>query len=399
MNEDCRPLLRQLTAAADDYATLTAGRAQAMVAAAHATYQAQRRSYIGGMALAVLLSVLAGLAIERSLAAELGAEPHVLRALFSRLAAGDLTQRFDLAPGDQRSVLAYAAHMQRGLSDMVSGVRAHAETVSAAASQISAGNQDLAARTDSQASALVQTVGAMARFGATVQRNAEHAQLAYTLAVRANQMAEQGGGAVQQAVHTMQSVNDSARQIADIIGVIESIAFQSNILALNASVEAARAGEQGRGFAVVASEVRSLAQRSASAAQEIKVLITNSVERIDQGAMHVAAAGNAMAEIVGGIQRVSAEVSDIAQASRDQNAGLEQVSGAMQRIDSATQHNASMVSQIAAAAGELKHKAQHLAQAVAAFRLRAGGDTRQPGKAPAAPAQIAGRLPGASPAA
>ncbi|WP_374580334.1 methyl-accepting chemotaxis protein [Pseudoduganella sp.] len=369
MNDDCRPLLRELARVTDDYAALTNGRAQAMVAAAHAAYEAQRRTFIAGLLLAVALSLLAGVAILRSLAAELGAEPHVLRELFSRLAAGDLTQEIALPPGDQHSVLAFVARMQAGLRDIVSGVRANAEEVSAAASQISSGNQELAGRTGSQASALEQTVAAMTRFGSTVRHNAEQAKVAHALALRANQAAGQGGVAVQHAVHTMQGINERSRQIADIIGVIESIAFQSNILALNASVEAARAGEQGRGFAVVASEVRSLSQRSAAAALEIKALITDSVERIDQGAMQVEAAGAAMTEIVGGIQRVSDVLSGIAAASSEQDTGLGQVAGAVQRIDTATQQNAGMVSQIAAAAAELQHKAHNLAQAMTAFRL------------------------------
>jgi methyl-accepting chemotaxis protein len=243
------------------------------------------------------------------------------------------------------------------------------ENVATASAQIAQGNQDLSGRTEQQASALQQTAATMDELGSTVRNNADNAAQANQLALGASSVAVKGGAVVGQVVETMKGINDSSRKIADIIGVIDGIAFQTNILALNAAVEAARAGEQGRGFAVVASEVRSLAQRSADAARQIKTLITASVERVDQGTALVGQAGKTMDEIVGAIQRVSDIVGEISSASAEQSSGVAQVGQAITQMDQTTQQNAALVEESASAAMSLQQQAQQLVQAVAVFRL------------------------------
>jgi len=242
--------------------------------------------------------------------------------------------------------------------------------VATASAQIAQGNQDLSGRTEQQASALQQTAATMDELGSTVRNNADNAKQANQLALGASAVAVRGGGVVGQVVETMKGINQSSRKIADIIGVIDGIAFQTNILALNAAVEAARAGEQGRGFAVVASEVRSLAQRSAEAAKQIKVLISASVERVEQGTAQVDQAGRTMEEIVGAIKRVSDIVGEISAASAEQSSGVSQVGEAVTQMDQATQQNAALVEESAAAAQSLQQQAQQLVEAVAIFKLQ-----------------------------
>jgi methyl-accepting chemotaxis protein len=251
----------------------------------------------------------------------------------------------------------------------VGTVRGNAESVATASAQIAQGNQDLSGRTEQQASALQQTAATMEQLGTTVRHNADSAQQANRLAQGASSVAVQGGEVVGKVVSTMQAISDSSRKIGDIIGVIDGIAFQTNILALNAAVEAARAGEQGRGFAVVASEVRSLAQRSADAAKEIKALIGRSVEQVEQGTALVDQAGKTMNDIVGSIQRVSDIVAEIDSASVEQSSGISQVGQAVTQMDQSTQQNAALVEQSAAAAESLRAKAQQLVQLVAVFKL------------------------------
>jgi methyl-accepting chemotaxis protein len=241
--------------------------------------------------------------------------------------------------------------------------------VATASAQIASGNSDLSGRTEEQASALEQTAASMEQLGSTVRQNADNARQANQLALNASTVAVQGGDVVAQVVGTMKGINDSSRKIADIIGVIDGIAFQTNILALNAAVEAARAGEQGRGFAVVASEVRSLAQRSAEAAKEIKGLITASVERVAQGTQQADLAGETMTEVVGAIRRVTDIMGEISAASSEQSTGVAQVGEAITQMDQATQQNAALVEESAAAADSLQRQAQELVQAVAVFRL------------------------------
>ena len=265
--------------------------------------------------------------------------------------------------------------MRDALASVVDTVRRNCESVAIASSEIASGNNDLSERTEHQASALEQTAASMEEFATAVRHNADNARQANQLALGASAVAIKGGKVVEQVVTTMQGINDSSKRIADITGVIDGIAFQTNILALNAAVEAARAGEQGRGFAVVASEVRSLAQRSASAAKEIKTLICASVERVEHGSSLVAQAGTTMSEVVSAIQRVADMIGEISSASAQQSAGVAQVGEAVNQMDWTTQQNAALVEQSAAAAEKLNVQARQLVQVIAMFKL---GDGRAP---------------------
>jgi methyl-accepting chemotaxis protein len=290
------------------------------------------------------------------------------------VAQGDLTTRIEAHSRDEAGELLRSLKaMQDGLVKVVSSVRQGSEGVSTASAEIAQGNNDLSSRTESQASALEETAASMEELSATVKQNADTARQANQLAMTASTVAVQGGDVVTQVVETMKGINDSSRKIADIISVIDGIAFQTNILALNAAVEAARAGEQGRGFAVVASEVRSLAGRSADAAKEIKTLIGASVERVEQGTAQVDKAGSTMSEVVASIKRVTDLMGEISAASNEQAAGVAQVGEAVSQMDQTTQQNAALVEQMAAAASSLKGQAQELVQVVASFKLEAGG--------------------------
>jgi len=335
----------------------------------HANYLQGRQLMLALIAAATAAGVLMALAIGRGLMGQLGGEPRHANKVARAVAAGDLTTPIRLMAGDSTSLMANLAAMQRSLSEAVSQVRLGSDGVASASTQIAEGNQDLSGRTEQQASALQQTAATMDELGSTVRNNADNAKQANVLARNAAQVATQGGKMVEQVVATMQGINDSSRRIADIITVIDGIAFQTNILALNAAVEAARAGEQGRGFAVVASEVRSLAKRSADAAKEIKSLIGASVSKVEQGCSQVDQTGQTMREIVAAISRVSAIVGEISSASVEQSAGVSQVSEAVTQMDKATQQNAALVQQSASAAEALKQQAQQLVQAVAIFRL------------------------------
>jgi len=288
------------------------------------------------------------------------------------IANGDLAAT--IPPGSRDEIgqlLAALTAMRAKLAEIVANVRQNAESVSSASAEIAQGNHDLSARTESQASALEETAASMEQLGSTVKQNADNARQASQLAISASQVAVQGGAVVAEVVTTMKGINDSSRKISDIISVIDGIAFQTNILALNAAVEAARAGEQGRGFAVVASEVRSLAGRSAEAAKEIKLLISASVERVEQGSALVDKAGATMTEVVGSIRRVTDIVGEISAASSEQSAGVAQVGEAIMQMDQATQQNAALVEQMAAATSSMKSQAQDLVQVVSVFSLPA----------------------------
>ncbi|WP_019578008.1 methyl-accepting chemotaxis protein [Curvibacter lanceolatus] len=313
------------------------------------------------------------------------------REVAERVRQGDFTVPVDDSVSDEFSPLLQSlSAMQDSLTTVVGTVRENAESVATASAQIAQGNQDLSQRTEEQASSLEETAASMEELGSTVRQTSDNANQANQLAKGATAVAIKGGQVVGQVVDTMRGINESSRKIADIIGVIDGIAFQTNILALNAAVEAARAGEQGRGFAVVASEVRSLAQRSAEAAKEIKALISASVERVEQGTQLVDQAGVTMSEIVASIQRVTDLMGEISSAGSEQNAGVSQVGQAVMQMDQVTQQNASLVEQSAAAAESLKAQALQLVQAVSVFRL--AHDARAPQRAlPAAATPFAGR--------
>ena len=259
--------------------------------------------------------------------------------------------------------------MQQSLAATVGQIRGSTDTIATASGQIASGNADLSSRTENQASSLQQTAASMEELTSTVKQNADSARQANQLAVSASEVAVRGGDVVGQVVDTMGSINASSKKIVDIIGVIDGIAFQTNILALNAAVEAARAGEQGRGFAVVASEVRSLAQRSASAAKEIKLLIDDSVNKVGAGSEQVAEAGRTMQEIVASVRRVTDIMGEIMSATHEQTSGIEQINQAISQMDQATQQNAALVEQAAAAAGSLQTQANTLVRAVSVFNV------------------------------
>ena len=314
---------------------------------------------------------LMGLAVYlRRVVRSLGADPDELKRIADAVAAGDLGVSMQVRTGDTHSALAALRTMTERLATSVNAVRQGAEAVSSGSAEIASGNSDLSRRTESQASALEQTSASMEQLGSTVNQNAEHARTANQLAQGASTVAQQGGEVVNQVVDTMKGIETSSRKIADIIAVIDGIAFQTNILALNAAVEAARAGEQGRGFAVVAGEVRNLAQRSAQAAKEIKDLIGESVGRVEQGVVLADKAGTTMHEVVASIRRVTDLVGEISSASAEQSAGVSQVGEAVTQMDQTTQQNAALVEQMSASASSLRHQAQDLVKAVAVFRLR-----------------------------
>jgi methyl-accepting chemotaxis protein len=338
--------------------------------------EAETAAQASGQRATTLLTVLTALAIGLgSVAAWLitrSITQPMARAidLASHIRDGDLTSRVELAGRDEASqLLAAMGDMQVSLARVVSDVRNNAESVATASAQIAQGNADLSQRTEQQASALEQTSATMEQLGSTVRQNADSAQQANQLAQAASGVAIRGGAVVGQVVETMKGISDSSRRIADIIGTIDGIAFQTNILALNAAVEAARAGEQGRGFAVVASEVRSLAQRSAEAAKEIKGLISASTERVEQGTTLVDQAGQTMNEVVSSIRRVTDIVGEISAASSEQSNGIAQVGQAVSQMDQTTQQNAALVEESAAAAASLNTQAGTLVQAVSGFKL------------------------------
>ena len=311
-----------------------------------------------------------------------------------QVATGDLTGHIEKSGNDEvGQLLSSLQDMQANLVKVVGSVRQGADSISTASAEIAQGNHDLSARTENQASALEQTAASMEELNSTVRQNADNARQANQLAVQASTVAMQGGDVVGQVVQTMKGINESSQKIADIISVIDGIAFQTNILALNAAVEAARAGEQGRGFAVVASEVRSLAGRSAEAAKEIKSLISASVDRVAQGTLLVDQAGNTMTEVVSSIRRVADIVGEISAASSEQSAGVSQVGEAITQIDQVTQQNAALVEQMAAAASSLQSQAADLVQGVSVFKLDAGSAPARAAPATYSPAPAATAAP------
>ena len=324
---------------------------------------------IGVTLACVLLSIALAVLISRHLLRQLGGQPGAVAALATSISQADLSSSVQVQPTDQRSVVFAMARMQSSLTQIVQSIRMGADEVARASAEIAQGNHDLSARTEHQASALEQTAASMEELSSTVRQNADSARSANQLAMDASQVAVRGGDVVGKVVETMQGINQASRKIADIISVIDGIAFQTNILALNAAVEAARAGEQGRGFAVVASEVRSLAGRSADAAKEIKSLIAASVQRVEQGVGLVDEAGSTMAEVVASIRRVTTIVGEISVASAEQSSGVSQIGEAVAQMDQVNQQNAALVEEMAAAASGLKVQAADLVKVVSVFRL------------------------------
>ncbi len=356
---------------------------------ASALYESSRAMMLMLVLGSAVFGVGLGVVITRGLTRQLGGEPAYAGDIASRIAAGDLSVDVALRQGDRSSLLFAMKTMRDSLAQIVGEVRNGTDAIASASRQIASGNLDLSSRTEEQASSLEETASSMEELTSTVKQNADNARQANGLASSASAVAERGGMVVSQVVDTMASINDSSKKIVDIIGVIDGIAFQTNILALNAAVEAARAGEQGRGFAVVASEVRTLAQRSASAAKEIKLLIDDSVGKVDAGARLVDQAGATMDEIVASVRRVTDIMGEISSASLEQTEGIEQINMAVSQMDQVTQQNASLVEEAAAAAESLQGQAGKLAELVSVFKL----DARAPSvAAPAAQARTATRL-------
>ena len=376
MNDECRPLLAELVKATKSYSDFTSEREAQLVRESADHYTSQRDLLLAICLAAMLAAVAAGMLITRSLMRALGAEPAALGEVTQRVAGGDLST----VPGAQRapagSVLASMGEMQRSLVDLIGQVRTAADSIATGSSQIATGNVDLSSRTEQQASSLQETASSMEELTSTVKQNAENAQQASALSANASEVAQKGNEVVSQVVDTMGDISQSSTKIAEITGIIEGIAFQTNILALNAAVEAARAGEQGRGFAVVASEVRSLAQRSSSAAKEIKDLINTSVQKIQDGSSLASHAGRTMAEVTQAVARVTDIMGEIAAASGEQSRGIEQVNQAIAQMDEVTQQNAALVEEAAAASQSLEDQGRHLTQAVSFFRLEV--DTAAP---------------------
>ena len=367
--------------------------------AAHESYSSSWKLILAIGFAGLVAGIASAMIIARGLIKQLGGEPNYAANVASQIAAGDLTVDIDTRADDKSSMLFAMKAMRDDLVKIVAEVRTGTDAIATSSAEIAAGNQDLSSRTEEQASSLEETASSMEELASTVRQNADNAKEADHLAARASDVAVKGGEVVSQVVFTMEAINESARKIVDIISVIDGISFQTNILALNAAVEAARAGEQGRGFAVVASEVRNLAQRSASAAKEIKQLIGNSVEKVEDGSRLVAQAGQTMDEVVESVRRVTGIVAGIAEASMEQSAGIEQVNQAIGQMDAVTQQNAALVEEAAAASEAMQEQAARLAQAVSVFKL----DVRQeavrvaprvrPAPVAAAPAPVAKQAP------
>jgi len=338
-------------------------------AEARSGFEAARTIILGIGLLACLIGGVLAVTIARGLLKQLGGEPGYAASVAQRISAGDLASDVRVGNDDNTSLLFAMKSMQSSLAKVVSHVRQGSESVATASSQIAQGNMELSGRTEQQASTLQETAASMEELSSTVKQNADNASQANEFALGATTVAIQGGDVVAKVVDTMKDINESSNRIGDIIGVIDGIAFQTNILALNAAVEAARAGEEGRGFAVVASEVRSLAQRSAAAAKEIKALINASIERVACGTALVDQAGDTMREVVSAIERVTVMMGEISASTKAQNVGVAQVGSAVAQMDRATQQNAALVEESAAAAESLRDQASELVQAVAVFKL------------------------------
>lgn len=388
LNSRLRPVLGAYKAAIDALSALQVEVMTVTAQDAKQTYNQARNLLIGLGILALAMASGIGALITQSLLKELGGEPSKAAALARAVAESDFSQTIVVKAGDVTSLMASLSTMQSNLAKVVATVRQGSEGVATASAQIAQGNNDLSARTEQQASALEETAASMEQLSSIVEQNADSARQANQLAMSASSVAVQGGVVVNQVVETMKGINDASMKIADIISVIDGIAFQTNILALNAAVEAARAGEQGRGFAVVASEVRSLASRSAEAAKEIKTLIGASVDRVAQGTALVDNAGTTMNEVVISIKRVTDLMGEISAASNEQSLGVSQIGEAVTQMDQVTQQNAALVEEMAAAATSLKMQAQDLVEVVAVFNLGShDGSPKRPSQSTPAASQ------------
>ncbi|CAB3899385.1 Methyl-accepting chemotaxis protein I [Achromobacter animicus] len=356
---------KQLT----DFAANINNFSEEMVKSSRAQASTMTFVYIGLAVLILAVSLGAFLFMNRVVLRPL----RVVGESFDKIAAGDLTVRVDVnSTNEIGALMAAVKRMQESLARTVSAVRRGVDEINVGSREISAGNTDLSSRTEEQAASLEETAASMEQLASTVKQNADNARQANQLAASASDVAERGGSAVSEVVSTMEGISASSRKISEIVSVIDGIAFQTNILALNAAVEAARAGEQGKGFAVVAGEVRSLAQRSAQAAKEIKGLIEDSVSKVGAGSQQVERAGATMQEIVASVKRVTDIMGEISAASDEQSSGIDQVNRAVAQMDEVTQQNAALVEEAAAAAGSLQDQAQRLAEAVAVFKINAG---------------------------
>jgi methyl-accepting chemotaxis protein len=379
-------------AAIDALIKLQSDVAKADFERSQAVYVWVRNSCSAAVLLGLLLALVIGYRLVRTITGQLNEAVRIASAV----ASGDLTQHIAVDRNDETGKLMQALkQMNDSLKDIVTRVRVGTDTIVTASGQIASGNMDLSSRTEQQASSLEETASSMEELNATVRQNEHNARAANELAVAASGVAARGGKVVSEVVQTMGAINAASHRIADIIGVIDGIAFQTNILALNAAVEAARAGEHGRGFAVVATEVRSLAQKSASAAREIKSLITDSVTQVDGGTRLAQQAGSTMEEVVASVRQVTDMMGQISAASAEQSAGIGQVNQAIVQMDQATQQNAALVEQAAAAAGALQDQAQQLSTAVQVFQLDAASApallaTPAPGKQARLPAPAPG---------
>ena len=344
-------------------------RTDELIAQAETDHNISRTVTIVMLAIALVLALGCWIFISRTVLRPL----HEAGDHFEKISAGDFTGRIEVRSTNEIGHLFGAIkRMQESLTRTVASVRRGVEEINLGAREISAGNTDLSSRTEQQAASLEETAASMEELASTVKQNADNARQANQLAASASDVAERGGSAVSEVVNTMQEISASSRKISEIVSVIDGIAFQTNILALNAAVEAARAGEQGKGFAVVAGEVRSLAQRSALAAKEIKGLIEDSVTKVGAGSQQVERAGSTMQEIVASVKRVTDIMGEISAASEEQSSGIDQVNRAVSQMDEVTQQNAALVEEAAAAAGSLQEQAQRLAEAVAVFKINTG---------------------------
>jgi len=369
---DVRPKQLAYLDALDKFQEYLKGMMNTAAEDAHDQYAMARIIMIGLTLAAVVIGGLIAFLVTRSITGPLNEAVRVAQSV----AAGDLTSHIQVDRRDETGMLLQALKdMEASLVKIVGQIRTGSDTIATASAQIASGNMDLSSRTEEQASSLEETASSMEELTSTVKQNAENARQANQLAVAASEVAVKGGSVVSQVVETMTAIDASSKKMADIISVIDGIAFQTNILALNAAVEAARAGEQGRGFAVVASEVRNLAQRSASAAREIKALIDDSVGKVESGSKLVGEAGATMQEVVSSIRRVNDIMSEITAASAEQSAGIEQVNQAVVQMDTVTQQNAALVEESAAAAESLQDQATHLVQVVSVFKTGEGHGT------------------------